>query len=94
MRALGVCSVGSVCALSGRCVLCRVGVCPVGSVCALLGWCVLCRVDVQGSTAWPCGCAQTVLQGGRASKRRLGVHGKGADAVNPAGEGLGGIAGA
>lgn len=47
-----------------------------------------CGLGVQGSTGQPCGCEQTVLQGGCVSKHRLGVHRKGADAVNPAGEGL------
>lgn len=51
-------------------------------------WRVLCGVGVQGSTAQPCACEQMVLQGGCVSKGSLGVHGKGADAVNPAGEGL------
>lgn len=50
--------------------------------------CVLCGVGVQGSTGQPCACEQMVLQGGCVSKGRLGVHRKGADAVNPAGEGL------
>lgn len=49
---------------------------------------VLCGAGVQGSTGQPCGCEQRMLQEGCVSKHRLGVHRKGADAANPAGEGL------
>lgn len=49
---------------------------------------VCCVGLVQGSTGQPCGCEQMMLQGGCVSKHRLGVHREGADAANPAGEGL------